>query len=1144
MTRWNDPARGREQDGGSRRFLRWSGAFSRLTIVLLTLALLGSGFGALYAARVVAAPNPIVAENSRAGTTAWQSPHLASYTRTMELLDTQKTAYNAARKAAPADSGGPRLQSSQWTRTKAIEGYAGRTSVNQGEPITLHISSSFPSYDVNIYRVGWYGGNGARLQLSVRGLTGVTYPVPAPDANGMVDAGWPVAYTVQTDATWTSGVYLAWLSQAGSTNLTSYIFFVVRNDGAAADILYPIPTTTYQAYNAWGGKSLYDYNSAGGRAAMVSYNRPYDQNDGSGLFFPGDYHMVRWLEKEGYNVTYATSEDIEAKPNLMDGRKVFLSNFHDEYWSSTMRQHLTAWRDGGKDLAFFDSNNIYWQIRYAPSADGVPNRVIICYKDRALDPMSGSATPELTTVRFRDAPVNQPENALLGTMFDNVIGYGEHTPWVVSDASHWIYAGTGVQNGDSIPYLIGYEFDRLWMNGFAPPNLEVIATSPVSFPQIGINSVHHAVIYTAQSGAMVFNAGTNYWPYLLFGNWNWPGDARVGQMTRNILNRMIQGSGTPGPTATPSYTPSPTRTMVPTTTPLPGRQGLYRAINLAGDPAVIDGYSWEGSTAPNYTTNGTPQCNSWTSLDPVTDPVRTAMIRCAVQHWAHSLAISNVPSGAYDVYAYMWQSWNDPNPARISVAVEGQPLGSWTPGAAGSWVRLGPWRGTVADGTLNLTTSGGTANLSGIEIWNVDSAGVPSPTATSIPTATRTPTATPSGASTPSVTPTAMATLEPGSGTFFRAINLNGPAQTVDVNSWEGEAGAANFSSNGTAMANQWLRLAPTTDAARTAMLRTWRQHWAFDLGVGGMPNGVYQAYIYTVQDWDNPSRPTISLSLEGQVVGTYVPGGSGSWSRLGPYTVTVSDGTLNLRTSGGTTNIAAVEIWAATSAGATPTSTSTLPFTPTATATATSTPAPAVTATATSTPAPAVTATATATSTPAPAVTATATSTPAPAVTATATVVPPAGNVTFVRAINLNGPAQTVDGSSWEGEAGAANFSSNGTAMANQWLRLAPTTDAERTAMLRTWRQHWAFDLRVSSLPTGSYQVYIYTVQDWDNPNRPTVSINLEGQVVGSHTVGGKGSWSRLGPYTVTVSDGTLNLRTSGGTINIAGVELWRVDP
>ena len=156
-----------------------------------------------------------------------------------------------------------------------ISGYADQASLNRGGTITLFVSTGQPTYTIDLYRMGWYGGAGARLIQSFPDLTGQNQPIPAPDAQtGMVDANWQASQQIQTTTNWVSGVYLAKLT--ASDGSVGYVVFVVRDDSSNADILYQLPVTTWQAYNGWGGKSLYDYNSPGGRASKVSFNRPYD----------------------------------------------------------------------------------------------------------------------------------------------------------------------------------------------------------------------------------------------------------------------------------------------------------------------------------------------------------------------------------------------------------------------------------------------------------------------------------------------------------------------------------------------------------------------------------------------------------------------------------------------------------------------------------------------------------------------------------------------------------------------------------------------------------------------------------------------------------------------------------------------------
>jgi hypothetical protein len=545
-----------------RRLIFW------VLAVALALPLAGSGVdaaptGPAAALGQVALPlparrGPIVEENQRPGTTSWQSPALAraAAARGPALRDERpRPGWPGLR----ADTG---PVADAWTDT-GIRGYADQTSVNRGASIQLKISTARPSYTIGVYRMGWYGGAGSTLKLTVPNLPGQNQPVPTPQADtGLIVANWATSYLLQTDASWVSGFYLAKLTS--DVGEESYIDFVVRDDSQQADVVYQIAFNTYQAYNNWGGKSLYDYQSTGARAAKVSFDRPYADWSGAGMFFDGDYNMIRFLESQGYNLTYVASTDLEANPNVFTGRKMFLSNWHDEYWSKTMRDRLTAGRDAGKHVAFFDSNNVYWQIRYENGPSGAANRVIVCYKD---DPSAGPArdpivatNPSLDTTQWRLAPVNQPENALQGIMFESLFDYGSSFPWVVTNASHWVYANTGLQNGQSIPGLIGYEYDNVFSNGQTPANLQVLAASPVVDAD-GVHSTANATIYQAASGALVFAAGTNYFPWKVDTNayQNHGVDARAQQIVRNVLNGMIGGTA-PTPTAVP-----PTATLAPTT---------------------------------------------------------------------------------------------------------------------------------------------------------------------------------------------------------------------------------------------------------------------------------------------------------------------------------------------------------------------------------------------------------------------------------------------------------------------------------------------------------------------------------------------------------------------------------------------------
>ena len=412
---------------------------SRIIAVVLALAVTLAGntqFPAHSTVALAAPANPIVAENALPGTTAWQ-------------LDS--TAQGSPLKATHHE----------------IEGYGSLTSVNVGGQIAFMVSLSSPAqYTLDIYRMGYYptgtnpdgspcaGPCGGRLMQQLGPLPGVTQaacPVStASPTRGMVECQWPAAATLTIPATWTTGSYLGKLRRIDS-GMESFLTFVVRDDTTPADLVFSLEVTTWQAYNFWGGNgnsnagaNLYgafdDVTLAalpGPAAQAVSFDRPYltqGETDGAGQFFLYDYPLIRWLERQGYNVTYATDLDIETNAGLLLGRKAFLNAGHDEYYSQNMRDHLQGYLNAGAHMAFLGANAIYQRVRFADAASGQPLRRMICPKDRTVDP---------TLVRWRDLVPPQPENALIGVMSN---GVATTRPFEVADATSWIYAGTGLVN--------------------------------------------------------------------------------------------------------------------------------------------------------------------------------------------------------------------------------------------------------------------------------------------------------------------------------------------------------------------------------------------------------------------------------------------------------------------------------------------------------------------------------------------------------------------------------------------------------------------------------------------------------------------------------------------------------------------------
>jgi hypothetical protein len=470
------------------------------------------------------ARNPIPAENRRAGTTAW------------------------------------RLTKPGTDAAGEIKGYASAVSLNKGGRITFYVSvNPRQAYTIDVYRMGWYKGRGGRLMRHVGPLQGARQGAcPADSTTGLIECNWRPSFTLTTRKSWTSGVYLAKLTNA--RRYENYIVFVVRDDRRSAALLYQQPVTTYQAYNNYPddgktGKSLYDFNSYGGatitggkNASKVSFDRPYARvGDGAGQFLQRDVNFVRWMERSGFDVTYSSNVETHQNGSGLLRYRGFLSVGHDEYWSKPMYDAAEAARDAGVNLAFFGANAIYWQIRFEPSTRGVSNRVIVCYRDARLDPV---ADPALKTVVWRQPPVSRPEQKLIGVQYTAALANSQsHVPYRPINTSSWVYAGTGFKEGDQVAGLVGYEGDRAFSTFPMPDAVTgtytLLSRSPLT-TTAGSADYANSSVYQARSGAWVFAAGSIDWSWGLdkYGN-HGVADARIQRTTANILRRFSRRSSVP-----------------------------------------------------------------------------------------------------------------------------------------------------------------------------------------------------------------------------------------------------------------------------------------------------------------------------------------------------------------------------------------------------------------------------------------------------------------------------------------------------------------------------------------------------------------------------------------------------------------------
>jgi hypothetical protein len=414
-----------------------------------------------------------------------------------------------------------------------IEGYASQSAVANGETLTLYVSTSAPSITADVFRMGWYGGNGARRMMSFW-LPGMLQSQPTLDSRRTVRANWQPTFSFIIPADWASGGYLVKLTSTpyegtGGTMvgpLEQYIFFVVDGSTSDTDILFQCSAFTYQAYNAWGGYSLYHGPGGGGddanRSYAVSFGRPYLDAYGSAEFLAFEYPLIRWLERHGYDVSYTASEVVHDHPERLTLHRAFLSVGHDEYWSLNIRNGVESARDHGTSVAFFGSNAAFWRVRVEADA-GSGACIVVCYKDSALDPISNA--PD-TTNAWRADPYPRPEDALIGQMYESWFEQYPYFPMICQTTDHWIYTVTGAEDATAIPGIVGYEYDRVFRgyqpappcqpapphSGPPPANLEILAASPVVDVN-GCQSISNVTVYELPNGAVVFSAGTNGWSW-------------------------------------------------------------------------------------------------------------------------------------------------------------------------------------------------------------------------------------------------------------------------------------------------------------------------------------------------------------------------------------------------------------------------------------------------------------------------------------------------------------------------------------------------------------------------------------------------------------------------------------------------------
>ncbi|MBL0308582.1 MAG: DUF4082 domain-containing protein [Bacteroidetes bacterium] len=505
---------------------------------------------------------------------------------------------------------------SEWQITGAgalsIQGFATTISVNKGDTVHFKIKTDASAYTINVYRIGYYQGNGARLI----GTGLVTCALPQSQPTDLYDAvtgktdcsNWQESGYWKVPSNAVSGVYMAKLTRLDNSG-ASHITFIVRDDVGNSNLLFKTGDATWQAYNNYGGNSLYVAGiSVPGfnHATKISYQRPfYTANGGGGggpdedWFFNAEYPMIRFLEKNGYNISYSTDWDMGRDSSLITPakHKVMLSVGHDEYWSAPERKKFEDARDAGVHLAFFSGNEVYWKTRWEDN-----NQTIVCYKEGTLGEniCGGKCDPllDVWTGLWRDgcsfvaADGCNPENSISGEMsWDGSTGSIE-VPYTYRNMRFWRNTSiASLADGQTatLPYgTLGYEWDWEQYEASYPAGRITMSSTAVG------GRTHKLSVYRHSSGALVFGAGTIQWSWGLdsiHARGNEPADIRMQQATVNILGDMgVQPETLQSDLVSASASTDFTAPTSIITTPLNGAllpQGT--AVNISGTASDIGG---------------------------------------------------------------------------------------------------------------------------------------------------------------------------------------------------------------------------------------------------------------------------------------------------------------------------------------------------------------------------------------------------------------------------------------------------------------------------------------------------------------------------------------------------------------------------
>ena len=414
--------------------------------------------------------------------------------------------------------------------TGFIEGFADHVYASVGDQVGLFVSTDAPRFQVTGYRMGWYQGSGAREMWQSPEVTGMVQPnCPNDPTVNMVSChNWTRSLTIAISSSFVSGDYLFKLT--GSGDQQSYVILTVIDPSSTSTYVIVNRSLTEEAWNTYGGFDFYqgtgscivdrDTYPVCNRARVVSFDRPFASGNGSSDFLSNEFPLVQYAEKLGLDVTYQSDVTVDAVPGVLNNHKALISLGHDEMWTNSERKSVLTAFARGMNVAFLGAAALVRHARLQPSSFG-PGREVVDYRNSAEDPLNGKGDPmEVTGNTWSTPPSSWSAGQFVGEIYSGFLEPG--TPaaaFVVQDASSWLYAGTGLQRGSTIPGIIESDIDHAAPMGAAPGNVEILGHSPVplvdaytnegKWGQYTYSDLTYYTDPTAKAG--VIDIGNNNW---------------------------------------------------------------------------------------------------------------------------------------------------------------------------------------------------------------------------------------------------------------------------------------------------------------------------------------------------------------------------------------------------------------------------------------------------------------------------------------------------------------------------------------------------------------------------------------------------------------------------------------------------------